>query len=62
MTPEHDTHENPGERSQLEDILRTVRSIDDNVEEILDTLHDHFESEAYEPHWDCNDYFNGNGA
>lgn len=62
MTPEHDTHENPGEGSRLEDILRTVRSIDDNVEEILDTLHDHFESETYDPHWDYNDYLNGNGA
>jgi hypothetical protein len=42
--------------SKLESILHTVRSIDRNVESILDTMKDHFDVVPYDDSWDPESY------
>lgn len=42
--------------SKLESILGTVRSIDRNVESILDTMKDHFDVVPYDDSWDPEGY------
>jgi len=55
MTPPDE--QNPsGTDKRLEDIFKTVRSIDRNVEEILDALHDHLNGDKYDPLWNSNGY------
>ena len=56
MTPK----EHPQDDSQkrpLEDILRTVRSIDHNVEEILDRFDEHLDATDYDPYWSAPDCY-----
>ena len=38
----------------LESILRAVRSIDRNAEELLDTLNEHLNGDKYDPVWNDN--------
>ena len=62
MTP---PKENPRESEpdkRLESILQTVRSIDRNVESILEKLNEHFDDASNEPIWakDYDMYLNGN--
>jgi hypothetical protein len=61
MTAQNKNSSEVEKDDRLEGILQTVKSIDRNVEEILDKLADRFDSEVYEPHWDEEDFFNGNG-
>ena len=59
---EQDEPQREGEKdTRLEDILRTVSSIDRNVDAILDRLSEHLDSDSYNPYWDCNDYMNNHG-
>ena len=44
---------------RLEDILRTVRSIDEKADEILDTLNEHLNGDKYDPVWNGNGCENG---
>jgi len=55
MTAEYKNRKN-NEQTNVEDILRVVRSIDSRVEDIHDAMKDHFDSEPYDPLWDhCQD-------
>ena len=47
--------------NRLESILKTVKSIDRNVEEILDTVSEHFEAQEYDPSWEHDDYLESHG-
>ena len=64
MTPQDETPRTTECGKRLESILQTVKSIDRNVEEILDKLNDYFDDEAPEPAWskDYDMYLNGNGC
>ena len=48
---------NEVKKARLEDILRTVRSIDSRVENILDTMKDRNDVADYDPVWDRDNYF-----
>ena len=51
MTAEYENHKNK-EQANVENILRTVRSIDRRVENIHDAMKEHFDTEPYDPVWD----------
>ena len=58
MTPPYE--QNPSSTDKrLEDLFRTVRSIDGKVGDILDALHEHFNGDKYDPVWNANDCENG---
>ena len=63
MTPPEENLREPDCAKRLENILQTVKSIDRNVEEILDKLKDYFDDEPPEPVWskDYDWFLNGNG-
>ena len=48
---------NEVKKARLEDILRTVRSIDSRVENILDTMKDRNDVADCDPVWDRDHYF-----
>ena len=54
MTPPYEQKRSNIDK-RLEDILRTVHSIDGKVDEVLDTLNEHLNGEEYDP------IVNGNG-
>lgn len=62
MTPPKENPREPEPDKRLESILKTVRSIDHNVESILEKLNEHFDDNAIEPVWakDYDMYLNGN--
>jgi hypothetical protein len=58
MTPPYE--QNPSSTDKrLEDILRTVRSIDGKVDEVLDTLNEHLNRDKYDAIWNGNGCENG---
>ena len=64
MTPQDETPRTTECGKRLENILQTVKSIDRNVEEILEKLSDYFDDHPVEPVWskDYDMYLNGNGS
>jgi hypothetical protein len=62
MTPPKENQREPEPDKRLESILKTVRSIDHNVESILEKLNEYFDDTALEPAWakDYDMYLNGN--
>lgn len=60
MTEQNENNQDEKKNSKLDSILCTVRSIDGTVDEILDTLTDHFDANYYDSGWDRNNYVNGN--
>ena len=64
MTPQDETPQRTECGKRLENILQTVKSIDRNVEKILEKLNDYFDDEPPEPAWskDYDWYLNGNGS
>ena len=62
MTPPKENPREPEPDKRLESILQTVRSIDRNVENILEKLNEHFDDTSIEPVWakDYDMYLNGN--
>ena len=64
MTPQDETPQRTECGKRLENILQTVKSIDRNVEKILEKLNDYFDDELPEPAWskDYDMYLNGNGC
>jgi hypothetical protein len=62
MTPPKENQREPKPDKRLESILQTVRSIDRNVENILEKLNEYFDDTPIEPVWakDYDMYLNGN--
>jgi hypothetical protein len=65
MTPPNEDPREEKQDDRLESILKTVRSIDHNVEEILGKIGEHFEDSSdgsFEPVWakDYGAYLNDN--
>ena len=55
---EKDEREGEGDRS-LDILFRKVESIDKNVEDILEAIHEHFDHESYHSMWNGREYYNG---
>ena len=51
MTAQNENPREPQPDRQLENILKTVRSIDHNVEQILERLSDYFDDSPTESTW-----------
>jgi len=60
MTAQDENNQQVDQDDRLERILQTVRSIDSNVEEILEKLGEHFEQDRYDPAWNSSSYLNEN--
>ena len=58
MVSQDDAYKNP-EQAFREDIRRTIHSIDNNVEDILDALTEHFAGNGNSSAWDHDEYSNG---
>jgi len=60
MTAQDENNQQVEQDDRLERILQTVRSIDRNVEEILERLGEHFEQDKYDPAWNSSGCLNDN--
>ena len=56
MTAQDTKHTNTEIRTSLEEILDLLRSIDENVIEVMDAISDHYLHDSYDPGWNYDEY------
>ena len=58
MTAQDENQEDVEEEDCLDSLIRKVKSINKNVEDILDRLNEHFDHSRYESMWNGREDFN----
>ena len=58
MTAQDENEQDVEKDDHLDVLVRKVESIDKNVEDILETLNEHFDHDSYHSLWNGREYYN----